>query len=1308
MIQRKTLRRIVSGVVITSLVVLGGAALLLHSGAFRAFALRKVIETAQESTGLRIDVANMYLSWSPFGVEFDDLSARSQSAVTRDPLFSAARVSVRLKLLPLLHRQVEIENVDIDQPGVFVRTDAHGQNNLPTIPNSQSSSSSFETQIALLIVRNGLISYDDRQIPLSAELRNFHTQIALDRSTKAYKGEIAYDAGRIATPGVRTFEHSAKLQFVADATHCVVEKLDVAAMRTQVQAHGNLTDYQHPVFTGDYQATVSAEDIRWVTKNASVPSGELSLQGGINYHSSSGQTFLQQTYLDGRLESAALIVPVNQSKIALKSVRGSYRLEDGELHVDDVSAEVLGGHVTSGSDVVNLQTNAGQIRLTIRGVALQRASQELKIAAAWNVHVVGQADMDIGANWKNGTQNAQVRAHAVVRSPQGATPSNNTIPVDGVIDVDYDAARVRVAFGPSTLRANSTRLTINGVVSNNSALNLHLFSGDLHELSALVDSLTPFNGSNGISAYDLHGTADFTGKLTGAVKDPHLDGLLNATNLQVQGTKWQALHTHIGVDSHYVKLDDGVLVGVVKERINFDARAQLANWSLDPAAPVSVRTRIQNVSAAEVQRLGQTSYPVSGVFNGELFLTGSERAPVGHGHLNLVQGVVWNEPLNDFNIDFNADKQAVHVTGKIRAAAGVVSATGTYEPMPHRYQLQLNTQNLQLEQVHVLRQNQDVVAGQLTANISGSGTLDDPGLTGRIEIPSLQMRGETITGVDAEVNVRHKRADLTLRSTVEQNTLQVKGGVDLGGEYPAKFTLDTGVMPIGPLMEKFMPGRAPGASGQVELHVTLDGPLKEPGKIQGHAEIPTIRLQTKSIGLSNANAIVLDYHGGVLQVLNAELKGHGTDIRVTGSVPIQGTGDMNVAANGTLDLGLLQEWTNRGHSSGQVNVELQAKGKKGDPVLQGRVRIVNAFYNTDDLPVGIESLNGDISLDGKRLQIANLSGTAGGGTFSVGGSAIYGKNSSFSLGLEASSVRLRQNGVRAVIDANLSLSGATNVSTLGGRVSIHKLSFNQGSELGDILSQLSGDNTVSDPSSFAANTKLNVSVQSAEDLSLASSQLSIAGSANLNVVGTLADPVILGRVALTSGEVFFLGKRLEIQSGAIAFGNTVRTEPVLDLSVSTVVDQYTITINLNGPMDRLKTSYTSDPSLSTADIINLLAFGQTTANAASSASTPATVGAESAVANAAGSQVASQVQKLTGISQLSFSPMAGNNQNPGSQVAIQQRVSGNILLTFSTDVTSAQNQSIQVQYQAKHNVTVSVLRDENGGYGFDVRYHKAF
>ena len=96
---------------------------------------------------------------------------------------------------------------------------------------------------------------------------------------------------------------------------------------------------------------------------------------------------------------------------------------------------------------------------------------------------------------------------------------------------------------------------------------------------------------------------------------------------------------------------------------------------------------------------------------------------------------------------------------------------------------QLYTQNLKLEQVQVLRQNQGIGRRvQLTADISGSGTLDDPEWKGRIGIPShSKCRGETLTGVDAEVNVQHQRADVALRTTVEQNALQVRGGVDLGG-----------------------------------------------------------------------------------------------------------------------------------------------------------------------------------------------------------------------------------------------------------------------------------------------------------------------------------------------------------------------------------------------------------------------------------------------------------------------------------------------------------------------------------------------
>jgi hypothetical protein len=46
-------------------------------------------------------------------------------------------------------------------------------------------------------------------------------------------------------------------------------------------------------------------------------------------------------------------------------------------------------------------------------------------------------------------------------------------------------------------------------------------------------------------------------------------------------------------------------------------------------------------------------------------------------------------------------------------------------------------------------------------------------------------------------------------------------------------------------------------------------------------------------------------------------------------------------------------------------------------------------------------------------------------------------------------------------------------------------------------------------------------VQSGDNLDLASSQLSIGGPANLSVIGTVANPAILGRVGLTKGGGIF-------------------------------------------------------------------------------------------------------------------------------------------------------------------------------------------
>jgi translocation and assembly module TamB len=229
-------------------------------------------------------------------------------------------------------------------------------------------------------------------------------------------------------------------------------------------------------------------------------------------------------------------------------------------------------------------------------------------------------------------------------------------------------------------------------------------------------------------------------------------------------------------------------------------------------------------------------------------------------------------------------------------------------------------------------------------------------------------------------------------------------------------------------------------------------------------------------------------------------------------------------------------------------------------------------------------------------------------------------------------------------------------------------------------------------------------VQSKDNLTATSSQVSLEGSATLNVTGTAADPVITGRTDLTSGELFYRNVRYQLQRGIITFSDPNVTRPNLDVSVTTTVEQYNLTLNLRGPFDTLTTSYSSDPPLSTADVINLIARGKTSSElAASSQST------DSMIASQAASQLSGSVQKLVGISSLQIDPsIGGNNQDPGARVAVQQRVTKNFLFTFSTDVSQPGNEIVQGEYQINKRWSVSAARDQTGGVSVDGRFHTRF
>jgi translocation and assembly module TamB len=576
----------------------------------------------------------------------------------------------------------------------------------------------------------------------------------------------------------------------------------------------------------------------------------------------------------------------------------------------------------------------------------------------------------------------------------------------------------------------------------------------------------------------------------------------------------------------------------------------------------------------------------------------------------------------------------------------------------------------------------------------------------------LAVENQNVTGVKLGVNLANHVANATLASHAVGADLEAKARVEVSADYQTDASLDTKAFPLGPLLAAYAPDEAASVSGQTEVHATLRGPLKNKNLLEAHVTIPVLQLgYSNTIQLAAAAPLQIDYKSGIIQLQPASIRGTGTALQLQASVPIAGQGPMSLMARGSVDLQLAQLFDPDLHSSGQLKLNVDSRGPISGGNLGGEIDIVDASLSSSEVPVGLQHGNGVLKLTTDRLNIQSFQGTVGGGTITAQGGVSYRPRLQFNLGLAANGIRiLYPQGMRENVNANLQLTGAYSKAILGGSIDLSDLSFTPAFDLNTFVNQFSGGVTAPASQGFAQNVELNLGVRSTNNVNLVSRSLSVGGSANLQVRGTAAEPVILGRVNLSGGDIILNGDRFVLNGGTVQFINPSETQPVVNLTLSTSIQQYNIHLRFNGPVEQLHTEYSSDPSLPTADIINLLAFGQTTEASAGNTMTTDQQ-AESLVASQVSSQVTSRISKVAGISQLSISPvLAGSSTQgpPGANVTIQQRVTGNLFVTFSTNVASTQSQTIQGQYQVSPRVAVSATRDPNGGFAVDTLIKKTW
>lgn len=427
---------------------------------------------------------------------------------------------------------------------------------------------------------------------------------------------------------------------------------------------------------------------------------------------------------------------------------------------------------------------------------------------------------------------------------------------------------------------------------------------------------------------------------------------------------------------------------------------------------------------------------------------------------------------------------------------------------------------------------------------------------------------------------------------------------------------------------------------------------------------------------------------------------------------------MNVTVKGNMNLAMLQNFSQDITSSGSIVLATTVRGPLAKPLVNGTLELKKASFNYATLPNGISNANGVVTFNGTNAQVRNMTAESGGGTVTLNGFTIMDDTLRFGLRANASNVRVRlQQGVSVVADANVGLTGTSDTSVLSGTVTIGRVTYAPRTDLGSLLTRAAPPvQSAASPAPLLDNMKLDLQVRSSDATAVRTSLAeNLQADADLHIRGTASNPGVLGRITVNEGKLVFFGSTYTVNSGTIGFYNPVRVEPILDLSLETTAKGVDVSLQVTGPVDNMKLSYTSDPPLQFQEIISLLATGSTptsdpTLLANQPSQPPQTfqqMGESALVGRALADPVSSQLQRVFGVSQLKIDPsFTSGSSLPTTQLTLQQQVASNLTFTYVTALDSSNTQVIRVEWSLNRQWSAVALRDENGLVSVNVLYKK--
>ena len=1307
--------------------IAAGLTIFFGSGAGNPFLKRVLIRRLNATTGGWSEVDSISVQWMSLRARIKGVVIHGKEPKGTEPLFSAQDVEAGLRIDSFWGRKVSFDDLKVVAPRVHIRVEKDGTTNVPaprTVPTAKSNKPFGDALLDLRAKKvellDGWILYNDMRTPLAVQGSDFRLALNSGGSSQRpiYVGVLDWKDVQFAAKRYVPVPVNVSAKFTIQRDGFTIEQALIGAGRSRADIQAELTSYSNPNWKFKYRAWIDLLDFRKTLRSPLTPAGKVDVRG---------EGTLSAGVAQGNGSFVGSEIDLNYQGFRDSGIgaRGTYRFDRDGLQVPDFLASAFGGTV---GGVVKMKfaglrfdakTHVQSVRMAQVLPALERTSFPVN-----ELHWDSVMTADTAESWTGPFEHFEISGTLDLNPP--AELAAKHIPVTGGASLRYRYDAGLLTLDTAQFDTPTSRIHAAGSLGKKtSSLDIQFETGSLEAYQDFIDAIRGPNADG--SRTQLRGSVRWEGKLSGPLGGPTLTGHGRGEQVAYGDLHFDTVEADLTYSPSELSVSQGhARLGAMQADV--EGSLDLDQWVFRPENEWAADVNFEKVPLESFQGFLKQNYPVDGTLTGQFHGKGTRANPSITGLFDLADGTAYGVTFNRLRGQLNLAPDEVRIAnaelrlfapGKEKGGAGIVTGTAEYRYSDDTISAELVGAALPLQNFEKIQSPRMPIGGQLSFHVKASGAARAPQGDGTMRIVDLRVGQETIGSFDGTLTSDGREAKLELSSAMTDGSISGGYTIGLAPPYPLRGKAYIKNINLDPFLVTYLHLGHFSGHGSAEGEIALEGDLSRPGAIVMDAKFSKLAFNYANVQLENGGPVHFRASTEEANIDPVIFRGKDTNFQLEGNVRFTGRRNVAMKLNGAVDLRLLSGFVPDLDARGPAQVNASFEGTLDRPRITGRVHIDNASARMADFPTGLSAIKGDLIFDATRLSFDNLTAEAGGGTLSLTGSVNYADRPiHYDITAKTDRTRIRYpEGMSWQVAGNLRLSGTPEAAVLSGKVVVDRVNLSGGLEAAGALiaSKENGGTT----SSFLRNLQFDVEALSTPDARMEWPNAELEADANLRVRGTWEHPILLGHIHVLSGDLYFHGNRYRVARGDLNFARPLNIDPDINIEATTTIQQYEITLNFSGPSSKLNLSYRSDPPLPGNDIVTLLTLGQTSSEAearagGTGASQSPGSGASAILSEAISSQLGGRLERLFGITKLRVDPglagvgSTGSEQSAAARVTVEQQVTRNLTITYVSNVSSTQQQVIQVEYNVNRNISIVALRDQNGTFGIDFKIKKRF